>query len=173
MKEVTRELQLAAGENKSIAISLTEKAAEPEQPPAAPAPQPDRPAVVEAEVTAAEEKPSTGLRTAGFVVGAVGVVGVAAFAVTGIMARNKYSTLEGKCGDERCTGPAMQEVVDQGRTLQTVANVSLIVGAVGLVAGGTMVYFGWPSEAAGQPQTAGLSLNLSPSAATVGYSGAF
>ena len=170
MQEVTRELQLAAGENKSLAVSLMPEPEEEAPPPAKEeAEARDRPTAPEP----AKEEPSTSLRTAVLVVGAVGVAGVATFAITGAMAGRKYSTLEDECGDSRCTRPAMQDVVDKGRTLQTVANVSLIVGAVGLVAGGTMVYFGWPSETAGQPQTAGLALDLGANGVAVRYAARF
>jgi hypothetical protein len=77
------------------------------------------------------------LRPYSYVVGGVGVAGLALFAVYGLMASSTYSDLQGACPNNACP-PGKQSEIDSGRTQQAVANVSLVVGAVGLAAGGTL-----------------------------------
>jgi hypothetical protein len=139
IEAVTRKLQLRAGESKTVAISLRPGGSvREEEPTRAPGP-------AAAEPTADQPALSSGLRTAGFVTAGVGVAGMIVFAVAGSMASSKFATLEDECGNSRCDA-SQQDTVDSGRSLQTVANVGLIVGAVGLVAGTTMIVLGWPSE---------------------------
>jgi hypothetical protein len=77
------------------------------------------------------------LRPYSYVVGGIGVAGIALFAVYGIIDNSTYSDLQNSCPHNACP-PAKQSEVDAGRTQQTVANVSLVVGAVGLAAGVTL-----------------------------------
>jgi hypothetical protein len=157
---VVRTLDVAAGENKALAISLSAKPPDEPAAPEPPAPAPKPP-------EASPEQPAPWVRTAGFFVAAVGVAGILTFAAAGATAEGKYSTLERECGDSRCTDPDMEDVVDSGRTFDTVANVGLIVGAAGLAIGGTMILLGWPSEgatrAARGSKTGSVALHVSPS----------
>jgi hypothetical protein len=98
-----------------------------------------------------EARKGGGVRTAGFVIAGLGVAGMAVFGVTGVMARSRFSTLEDECGSARCTDAKYADVVNSGRTLTTAANVSLIVGAAGIVGGGLMILLGGPADA---PQAA-------------------
>jgi hypothetical protein len=66
----------------------------------------------------------------------VGVAGLGLFTVAGIMANSTYSDLSESCGGP-CP-PDRQGDVDAGKTEQTLANIGLIVGAVGLAAGATL-----------------------------------
>jgi len=77
------------------------------------------------------------LRPYSYVVGGVGVVGLALFAVYGLMDNSTYSDLQSSCPHNACP-PSKQSEVDAGRTQQTVANVSLVIGGVGLAAGATL-----------------------------------
>jgi hypothetical protein len=89
------------------------------------------------------------VRIAGIVIGSVGVAGLVTFAVAGGLALDRKSTLEDACGESNCPAEGQYgELIEEGRTLQTVANVALGVGA-GLVAGGVfMIIFGGPTEVA-------------------------
>ena len=78
------------------------------------------------------------LLPAGIVVGAVGVGGLIMFAVAGSMSKSTYSTLEKECGAGPCAASHADEI-SSGKTQQTLANVGLIVGAVGVAAGATLV----------------------------------
>ncbi len=73
------------------------------------------------------------LITAG-VLGGVGVIGMALFGTLGGLHLAKFSDLEDQCSQNRCD-PALEEEADSGRSLQTGANVSLVIGLVGLTAG--------------------------------------
>lgn len=68
--------------------------------------------------------------------GAVGVGGMVMFAVGGAMSSSTFSELEDKCGT-RCSDHSNDELIDDGKTQQTVANVGLVVGSVGLAASAT------------------------------------
>lgn len=75
---------------------------------------------------------------AGIVVGAVGVGGLVMFAVAGSMSQSTYSSLEKECGAGPCPASRADDI-SSGKTQQTLANVGLIVGAVGVAVGVTMV----------------------------------
>jgi len=77
------------------------------------------------------------MRTAAYVAGGVGAAGLVTFAVAGSMARSQYATLR-----DECAGPCPQRQadIDAGRRSQTIANVGLVVGAVG-VSAGTVLFF--------------------------------
>jgi hypothetical protein len=75
---------------------------------------------------------------AGIVVGAVGVAGLIMFAVEGSASKSTYSNLQKECGTGPCPASRADEI-SSGKTQQTLANVGLVVGAVGVAAGVTMV----------------------------------
>jgi hypothetical protein len=89
----------------------------------------------------------------GIAVAGVGVAGMVLFAITGSMSNGTYSDLEALCGGEQaCPTEARAEAAelqDSGRTQQTLANVGLIVGAVGLAAGATLIVVGLNSDDGG------------------------
>ncbi len=67
--------------------------------------------------------------------GAVGVVGMGMFGVAGAMSSSTYSKLKTECGGARaCADHTHDSEISKGRTQQTIANVGLGVGAVGLAA---------------------------------------
>lgn len=118
-------------------------------------------------------KPTTGdsptftmnsMRIGGFVVAGVGVAGVAAFAISGTMAKNEFDALEEACGGAPCSA-AFADRIDRGRTLQTVANVSLAVGGAAMLAGTTMIIFGGTGTA--EASTTALSLQPYPLGASL------
>ena len=114
------------------------------------------------------------VRIAGFAVAGVGVVGMAVFAVAGLSAQSQFDDIEEACGGERCVDQKYNEQIESGERATTVANVGLVLGAVGLVAGGLMIAFGGPKPAranTGAAKAAGVSLMVSPS--TVGVRGRF
>jgi hypothetical protein len=125
--DVTRSVTLAAGANTSLTIdaqsgALTEGpaiATSAEPPPAA---------------------PSGGhgpLRTLAYVAGGIGVAGIATFAISGALAHSAYDDLQSACGAGPCP-PSKADEIASGRTRQTVANVGLAVGIVGVAAGATL-----------------------------------
>ncbi|EYF00618.1 tetratricopeptide repeat protein [Chondromyces apiculatus] len=76
------------------------------------------------------------LRPYAYVAGGVGVAGFGLFTVAGLMASSTYADLSETCGG-RCPA-SRQSDVDAGKTQQTLANLGLIVGAVGIAAGATL-----------------------------------
>jgi hypothetical protein len=134
------------------------------QPP--PAPVPAAPHEV-----AAEDKPDNGpppaetpppppassgrakLRPWAYVAGGVGVAGLATFTVLGLMANSNYSDLQGACPNHACP-PSKSSEIDNGKTFQTVANVGLVVGIVGVATGATLFVLSLGGKSA--PATTGL-----------------
>lgn len=97
--------------------------------------------------TTGPETPSTkrsfkSLRPVAYAAGGVGVVGMAMFAVSGALATSTYSDLDSKCGaatgGTRSCPPGVQGQIDEGKVQKDVANVGLVIGAVGLAAGATL-----------------------------------
>ncbi len=143
---VTKVVTVEGGETKAVALALPE--ASTDDP--GPSDEPDGGFVV------------TPLRAAGFAVGGLGVVGLVVFAVTGSMASSKFSQLEEECGGVRCTDPAQADVVDEGKTLSLVANVTAGVGGALLLGGVLMVIFGGPDDEPKDPKDGTVSLVPTP-----------
>jgi hypothetical protein len=84
------------------------------------------------------------VRTAGFVVGALGVAGAGAFVAFGLLARQRYDDLLVVCRNQPC--PYWRESdIQTGEQYQLFANISLGVGAAGLLAGIIMIAAGGPT----------------------------
>ncbi len=86
-------------------------------------------------------------RTLGFVLGGVGVAGLGAGAVTGLMVLGKKSTLDASCDARKVCSQAGVDAAQSGRTLEIVSTVGWIVGAVGLGAGAYFVLTSGTGEA--------------------------
>ncbi len=93
----------------------------------------------------------------GFGVGAAGLVG---FTVFGLMASGRYDDVSARCGGAVPCSQSDLDLVAGGRTLTTVANVSLGLGLAGIAAGAVIFAVGRPSSPA------------RPAAVTVGLTGA-
>jgi hypothetical protein len=78
---------------------------------------------------------STGgdLRTWSYVAGGIGAAGLATFAIFGALAADRYATLRDECGGP-CP-PSRRDDVEGGRDRQTIANVGLVVGVIGIATG--------------------------------------
>jgi hypothetical protein len=68
----------------------------------------------------------------------IGAAGMLSFGIFGGLTMSEFSDMENLCPSNNCTADVESEA-DTGRTYQTVANVSLVVGLVGLVGGGTLL----------------------------------
>ncbi|TKD07947.1 tetratricopeptide repeat protein [Polyangium fumosum] len=139
-----REQAVKAGESAQVTVEF------PEPPPKKV--EPTGPVRVEAPKPAGGEVRRGGpVRTAGIALAGVGVAGLVVFGVTGLMARSRFATLEDECHGARCTDLKYADVVDSGTALTTAANVSLALGAAGLLGGGLMVWLGGPSGGRSAP----------------------
>jgi hypothetical protein len=95
----------------------------------------------------------TGLRTAGYIAGGVGIAGFILFVVAGIGAKNAHDRLEENCGAGQCDEATKQSDIEDGKMLQTAANIGLATGFAGLGLGATLIVLGArPNESS--PSTA-------------------
>lgn len=114
-----------------------------------------------------------GVRIAGFVVGGLGLAALGVMIGTNVAADAELDTLERECGTERCTDPSYADTVDRGQTLETVANVSLVAGAVLLAGGIGMIIFGGPTTPDADETALRVVPGLSTEGAYLGLHGAF
>lgn len=68
----------------------------------------------------------------------LGAGGLAVFTVFGLMNHSTYDAVEARCANG-CDPAIVQDQIDEGETQQTVANVGLVVGAVGVAAAATLL----------------------------------
>ncbi len=134
-ESVDREVEVPAGQTRSLALTLQEEGNgdDSDAPPVGP------------DTTGEAGTSGGGFRIAGFVVAGLGLAGVGVFAVTASMAKSEFDELDEECGGVTCP-VSEQGRVDDGRSLATVANISLIAGSALLVGGVAMVIFGGPAE---------------------------
>jgi hypothetical protein len=119
---------VAAGEQRDVTLDLVV---------AAPPPPPLPPPVA----VVPPKKGMSPLRIGGIAAAGVGVVGFGMFAGAGIASTSTYSDLKTKCGGTSggCKGLNVTDDVNKGKLQQTLANAGLIVGAVGIAAGATLI----------------------------------
>ena len=127
-------LTIAAGETKTLELDLAPESPPPAPPEVAPAPPPDAPAR---------------LRPLAYVAGGIGAAGVVTFVFAGAMANSSYAALKNACNDGPCP-PWKADDVSAGRTQQTIANVGLVLGIVGIAAGTTLFVLSEPKGTASQ-----------------------
>ncbi|MEM1031697.1 MAG: hypothetical protein AAF928_07430 [Myxococcota bacterium] len=72
------------------------------------------------------------------VAGSVGVLGMATFGIFGALANGQFSRLEDLCDGTSCP-ERLEEEAEAGQRYQTAANVSVVVGALGLAGGAGLV----------------------------------
>jgi len=141
---VTREVEIAAGKTRTVTLTLDEAGTT-----TGPSQIPEEP------------KGSTttmgGLRITGIVVAGLGVAGLAIGAGLAVKAQSDFDALDEECQSTTCP-PTEQGRVDDGRTLTTVANASLIAGGILAAGGAAMIIFGGDSD----DGDASASLHLSP-----------
>jgi len=92
----------------------------------------------------ASEDEGSGQRTIGYVVGGVGVAGLAVGAVTGLMAMGKSSDAKNACpNDGPCANKSAVDAADSAKTLGLVSTISFVAGGA-LLAGGAVLIFTAP-----------------------------
>jgi hypothetical protein len=131
-------------EGQTTAISLTLQPAPSPEPAAVPVTEPPAatPPVTPSGPAPAEQPvppPSTPFgKTAGMVALGLGVAGLAAGGVLGVLALTKHASLSGGCPDGHCAASESQQV-SLYDTLATASTASLIAGAVGVATGFTLL----------------------------------
>lgn len=103
-----------------------------------------------------------GVPTASWVLGGVGVLGVAGFAVFALDGRAQKSKLD------ECRPGCSPDDVDRARRSFLIGDILLAVG-VSALAGATVVYATRPDEPQARTARSRLSVSVSPSAASVGW----
>jgi hypothetical protein len=117
-------------------------------------------------------KGSSGLKTAGFAVGAAGIVALVAGTVTLLTRNNKEDTLASKCPDETCPkgsfadGQALEDEKQSIYTLTAATNVLMFGGGALLAGGITLVVIG-SSSGSNEPRAA---LSLGAPRSELGFS---
>jgi hypothetical protein len=91
---------------------------------------------------------NSGLRTAAYVAGGVGAAGLITFGVFGLLEKGTYSDLQSACHNGPC-GPDKSGDVSTGKTQQTIANIGLVVGAVGVATGVVLFIVSSPKKTDG------------------------
>ena len=162
-KELARQtVSAAVGQKTPVALD-----AQPPPPPPAPGKSPmdtdDKDKTDEARARAAAATteappPSSRLRPYAYIAGGVGIAGLATFANFALMDKSTYGDLQNACPNNVCP-PGKQGEVSSGRTQQTVANVGLVVGAVGVAAGATLFFLS-PQTKSSAGAAAGPSARL-------------
>jgi hypothetical protein len=123
------------------------------------------------KIDASPSKPFP-LRTVGFVAGGVGVAGMAVFTVAGLMAKSTFKRMSDVCGSAGCSDPGQLSEIDKGRSQQTLANVGLAVGLVGLSAGAALVILGGRHQDNDASPTVAIT-GAPGGGAAISYSGKF
>jgi hypothetical protein len=154
-KPISREVLLDKGGSKVIAILFEEESKKTIEP-----------ASINQMVPAPAQPTGHYLTVLGYVAGGLGLVGLATYAVAGLKARNAYNQLQADC-PTRCSDAAHRNRANEGKTLQTVANVGLGVGVAGTLAGAALLYVGFSHRDGPRPSLAfapgGMTLSLEAS----------
>jgi hypothetical protein len=106
---------------------------------------------VEGGISSDRPPSGSGTRTLGWVLGGVGVAGIAVGAVTGVMVLDKKSVVDENCDAEKRCNADGADAAESGQTLGTISGVSFAVGAVALAAG---AYFVLSSDTEQRPAAA-------------------
>ncbi len=90
-----------------------------------------------------EGKKGGSIPMATWIAGGVGVAGLATFAIFGAMAKSKYDDLQ-SCAP-RCD-ESHRDTADSGKSQQTIANIGLVVGGLGLATAAGFLVFKKPDK---------------------------
>ncbi|MEJ7733313.1 MAG: tetratricopeptide repeat protein [Polyangiaceae bacterium] len=159
---VRQQVAVAAGESKQVSVDAA--------PPAAPVPVAATSA--DADVDAGLPTDRSKLRPWAYVAGGVGVAGLVMFTVAGLMSRSTYSELEDSCGNGPCASERQSDI-DAGQTQQTLANVGLVVGIVGVGAGVTLFFLSRGGSVAPPTETGKVTLTPEIGLGRAGVRGTF
>lgn len=139
-KTKTASADVTAGGKSSLVLDLADK---PKAPPPPPPPVP--------------VKVSKGIPLGAWIAGGVGVAGLATFGVFAAMAKSDYDQLQ-TCSP-RCPD-SDRSTADSGKTKQTVANIGLVVGGVGVATAVGIILFA-PKKSSSDPS---VGLRMGPGA---------
>ena len=117
-------------------------------------------------------KDGSGQKTIGYVIGGIGVAGIAVGAVTGLIAIGKNNDSKKDCpNDGACASKDAVDAHDSAKTFGTVSTIAFIAGGVAVAAGAVLIFTAPPSRtgSAGSSNVARRGIRVVP--ATDGRSG--
>ena len=117
----------------------------------APAPPPPAETTTDTKAEGSVDLLGLDKRTWAYIAGGVGAAGIVTFGVFGAMNRSKFNSLEDDCPNSVCLTDRSDDI-DAGKRYQTIANVGLVVGVVGLGTG-TVLYLLSDDKGREQPTT--------------------
>lgn len=172
---IRKELQVAAGALVTVPLDLGTDS------PPAPAPTTSTPADASPATPPTPEGPAPddgepglgALTTTGIVLASVGVVGMGVFGVAGALALDKHSGISDECGGIACPEERYNDDIDEGQTLQLVANVGFGVGIGGLAVGTALIVIGSLTGDDDAPASDGVAVQAGPGGAFLGYTATF
>ena len=149
--EKSQKLSIRAGQTANVELSFTWSGRSDEALANAPDEGGEQPSQPEPEPT---HKRSKGGKSNApiWVAGGATVAGAAVFGIFGVLANGKFKELKDGCVDKHCPD-YLENNKDEGQMFQTVANVGLVVGVVGLGTAITLFALGGPSDAAPYEQS--------------------
>jgi hypothetical protein len=158
-REARAEVELAEGASESIVLRL-------ERLERAPAPTAAAPASPPREPDAPEPATTSPLVYVGF---GVGAVGIAVGSITGFMSLSKTSSVKSSCTDGVCP-PAKEDDLSSAKTLANISNVGFAVGLVGI---GLGVYGLMSSPSEKEPQARSARIEPVVGSRFIGARGTF
>jgi hypothetical protein len=99
-------------------------------------------------------------RIAGIVVGGIGVAGLLTGTVFGLMAASNRDTVREQCPNHECQNQEGLDAARAGERNVTIANTAFAVGAIGVVAGGLLLWHSERSSVAASVSTNAASLSF-------------
>jgi hypothetical protein len=80
-------------------------------------------------------QPAGSHRTAGWVVGGIGVVGLGVGVVAGVLTLDRKSTVDANCNADKRCNQAGYDAAQSGKTLGMITTAGLVAGAIGVGVG--------------------------------------
>jgi hypothetical protein len=159
--EKSQTVDVKAGDDLAVALEVP-GAKQPVEPP------PPDPEPVEKEDDWFKEN----RRIIAYSLGGVGAAGMILFGVFGGLTLSKFGDLEERCPNGACP-PGSQADIDDGSTYQVVANVSLVIGLVGLAAGTGLFVWDIVEEEPEGGEDSGRKLRVVPGPGRIDLQGTF
>ena len=157
------------GDRKEVVVTRLEVLSAISQTPGTPPPATSNAA---AGADTGPSKDGSGQKTIGYVVGAIGVAGIAVGAVTGLIAIGKNNDSKKECpNDGACASKDAVDAHDSAKTFGTVSTIAFIAGGVAVATGAVLIFTAPPSRtgSAGSSNVARRGIRVVP--ATDGRSG--
>jgi hypothetical protein len=161
-------LTLAGGDKVVVELTLKEIKAQPattvilsSAPPPPTAPPPPR----SSAPPAAPTNDGSGQRTAGYIIGGVGLAGLAAGSIFGLVARSKWSSVDGKCvkpagGTVRiCPDSDSQDTAKSAQSMAAFSTFGFALGGVAVVVGASLLLSAPSATGASASRAPGLQFS--------------